>query len=870
MSNQSGLSSEEAKRRLAQYGPNALVEKKRKPAWLIFLSQFNDVMIFVLLAAALISFVLGESSDFALIMIVILLHGILGFIQEYKAEESFAALKKMIVNTTRVWRDGELKLIDVREIVPGDVVLIEAGDRIPADAIFLEGSSFACDEAMLSGESVPVHKKKDDKVFMGTVCVSGKGIIEIEKTGMNTEIGRIAAMVQETEEEKTPLELDFEKLGKSITIGVLALCLVIFAAGWLHGFEPLDMFITSVSLAVAAIPEGLPAVVTIVLAVGVQRMAKRKAIIRKLKAVETLGCTTVIATDKTGTLTRNEMVVKKFFANDRIVEVSGVGYEPRGVFTQDGKNAVLGKEDDLLLRIGVLCNNAYLKESENGEWQIIGDSTEGALVVLGAKADMWKEELMKEYPEIAVFPFDATRKRMTTIHKIGKEKNAKRIAYIKGAPESMLKISKLIFKDGKEKALQSSEKQRLLKLTEEFAAQGYRTIAFGYKELDHAELSVEAVEKDIVFVGIAAMIDAPREEVKASIEKCKSAGIKVIMITGDHPLTAKNIGDQLGISNGKIMTGEELEKMNDEELDKIVDAVGVYARVSPAQKLRIVNSLKRKGHVVAVTGDGVNDAPALKKADIGVAMGITGTDVSKESADMVLSDDNFATIVAAVEEGRGVYDNIKKVVAYLFSGNIVEVAVIFFSIMLGLPLPLLAFQILFINLITDGLPAIALSVEPIEKDVMKRKPRKQNEPIWKDTEVFLIEAPILLTLFCLGMFVYELNYVGDLVRAQTMVFTMLIVGEKLLAFNSRFLNKPSVYELFSNKWLVATAIFTFALQLLILYYEPLAKIFKVVPLRAFDWLILLSLSLVLFGYVEIRKWWKNKKQQDKKQQSINI
>jgi len=858
MGEQRGLSREEAKKRLEQYGPNALVEKKRKPLWLIFLSQFNDVMIFILLGAALISFLLGESYDFTLIMLVILLHGILGFVQEYKAEESFEALKKMVVNTTRVWRDGKLEIIDVREIVPGDIVLIEAGDRIPADGILVEGSSFACDEAMLSGKSLPAHKKKNDKVFMGTACVSGKGVIEVEKTGMSTEIGKIALMVQETKEEKTPLELDFEKLGKSITIAVIALCIIIFLAGWLRGFEPLDMFITSVSLAVAAIPEGLPAVVTIVLAVGVQRMAKRRAIMRKLKAVETLGCTTVIATDKTGTLTRNEMVVKKFFANDRVVDVSGVGYTPRGTFTQNGKKTVLGKEDELMLRIGVLCNSSYLKENEKGEWQVIGDSTEGALVVLGAKADMWRDELIKEYPESAVFPFDAGRKRMTTIHKVGGGKYAKRVAYIKGAPESMLTISKYIMKGGKVRPMDSSEKKKLMKLTEGFASEGYRTIAVGYRELDHAEISAEEVEKDIVFVGIAAMIDAPREEVKEAIEKCKSAGIKVIMITGDHPLTAKCIGDQLGICNGKIVTGEELEKMSDEELGEIVDCVGVYARVSPTQKLRIVNALERKGHVVAVTGDGVNDAPALKRADIGVAMGITGTDVSKESADMVLSDDNFATIVAAVEEGRGVYDNIKKVVAYLFSGNIVEVAIIFLSIMLGLPLPLLAFQILFINLVTDGLPAIALSVEPIERDVMKRKPRKQNEPIWKDTGIFLIETPILLTAFCLGMFAYELNYVGDLVRAQTMVFTMLIVGEKLLAFNARFLDKPSVYELFSNKWLVFTAIFTLALQFLILYYEPLAKMFKVVPLTVYDWIVILSLSLLLFGYVEIRKWIKSK------------
>ncbi len=852
-----GLSSTEAKKRLEKYGENALVEKKRKPLWLLFLGQFRDFMVLVLIAAALVSLALGESSDAALIIFVILLHGTLGFIQEYKAEQAFAALKKMVAVTTRVWRDNKLRMIDVREIVPGDAVLVEAGDRIPADGVFFEGSGFSCDEAMLTGESVPVHKKPGDKVFMGTLCGSGKGTVIVEKTAMNTEMGKIADMVQGVEEEQTPLEADFEKLGKTIAAGVLALCFVIFVIGVLRGFEVFNMFITSVSLAVAAIPEGLPAVVTIVLAVGVQRMARRRAIIRKLKAVETLGCTTVIATDKTGTLTRNEMVVRKIFANGRIIDVGGVGYQPKGDFTEKGKKAKLAAEDELLMRIGLLCNNAYLKEDEKAGWQIIGDSTEGALVVLAAKNNMWREEVAAKYPEIASFPFDAARKRMATVHKQGRKK----IAYVKGAPEAILSVSSFIARDGSVKKITAAEKRSILELNDKLAGSGHRTLAFAYCELDGVALDVGKVEKDLVFVGIAAMIDAPREEVKDSIALCKSAGIKVIMITGDHPLTAKAIADELGVSNGRIMTGGELDKLSDDELDRIVDGIGVYARVSPAHKLRIVGLLKRKGHVVAVTGDGANDAPALKKADIGVAMGITGTDVSKESADMVLSDDNFATIVAAVEEGRGVYDNIKKTVAYLFSGNIAEVAIIFFAIMLGFPLPLLAFQILFINLVTDGLPAIALSVEPIEKDVMKRKPRKQDEPVWKNASLFLIDAPILVTAFCLGIFAFELNYVGDLVRAQTMVFTMLIFAEKLLAFSARRLDKTIVREPFSNRWLVMVAILTLAIHLAILYIEPVAKIFKVVPLNPFDWLLIIMLSAALFGYMEFRKWLKSRRKQ---------
>ncbi|MEM4165921.1 MAG: cation-translocating P-type ATPase [Candidatus Bilamarchaeaceae archaeon] len=855
MGNPKGLSSAEAKRLLEKFGPNSLAEKKRRPLWKLFLDQFQDTMIIVLIIAAIISYLLGEATDAFLIIFIVLLNGVLGFVQEYKAEQAFKALKAMLTQNARVWRDGKLKSIDVKEIVPGDLVLLEAGDRVPADGVFVEGFSFACDEAMLTGESVPVHKKKDDRVFMGTTCLSGKGHILVDKTGAATEMGRVAELVQEVEDERTPLEVDFEKLGKSIAIGVLVLCFFIFVAGVLHGFEIFEMFITSISLAVAAIPEGLPAVLTIILAVGVQRMAKRKALIRKLKAVETLGCTTVIATDKTGTLTRNEMVVKKIYVNNRLIDVDGIGYTPKGNFYEKGKKITIGKDEELLLRIGLLCNSSYLRDDEKKGWHIIGDSTEGALVVLAAKADMWKDDASKNFPEVAVFPFDSERKRMTTIHKIEKG----RVAYSKGAPESIISVSSFILKNSKKVKLTQKDKEEVLNLANSFASDGYRVLAFAYREIDHIELSADKVEKDLVFIGLAAMIDAPRQEVKDAVAMCKSAGIKVIMITGDHPLTAKNIAAYLGFFNGKMMTGEQLDKIGEDELLSIVDEVSVYARVNPTHKLRIVEALKRKGHVVAVTGDGVNDAPALKKADIGIAMGITGTDVSKESADMVLNDDNFSTIVAAVEEGRGVYDNIKKTIAYLFSGNIAEVAIIFFAIMLGFPLPLLAFQILWINLITDGLPALALAVEPIEKDVMKRKPRSRNESVWKDTYLFIVEAPLLLTAMCLGIFFFELTYVNDLVRAQTMVFTMLIMGEKLLAFSVRHLNKTVINDLFSNKWLVLLVIVTTLIHCAILYVEDLSHIFKVVPLTLFDWGLIFVFSFILFSYIELRKWLSYKK-----------
>ena len=843
-----GLTGAEAAELLRRYGPNQLVEKKPKPVWLRFLEQFNNLMVIVLIAAAAISAALGEAVDAGLIAAIVLMQGTLGFVQEYKAEQAFAALKKLVAQTARVVRDSEVGLLDVRLIVPGDLILLEAGDRVPADGEVIESSALAADESALTGESVPVQKGARDRLFMGTIAVSGKGAMVARGTGMATEMGRIAALVQEVEVEETPLEADLDKMGRQLALGVLALCAIIFIAGVLRGIGALEMFITSVSLAVAAIPEGLPAVIAIVLAVGVQRMSRRNAIIRKLKAVETLGSVTVICTDKTGTLTRNEMVVRKAYVNGRLLDVSGTGYEPKGSFTEGGKPASIGKEEGLLLRIGALCNTSYLKEDPRAGWGIVGDPTEGALLVLAGKGGAWRGQLLGSAPEIAAFPFDSARKCMTTIHREGGIK----VAYSKGAPEVILGLCSRIAENGKIRKLADGERKKLNGINDGLTSGGYRTLALAFRELDGVPFSAQKVEQGLTFVGIAAMMDAPREEAKAALGRCKSAGIRVIMITGDHQLTAKAVASQLGIPSGRIMTGEELDGIDDKSLPEAAEEVSVFARVSPAHKLRIVTALNRRGHVVAVTGDGVNDSPALRKADIGVAMGITGTDVAKESSDVILTDDNIATIVAAVEEGRGVYDNIRKTLIYLISGNIAEVAIVFLGMMMGLPLPLLAIQILWINLVTDGLPAVALSVEPIEGDVMARQPRKRGESIWKGTGLFLFEAPVLVTASCLGVFALSLR-AGSLIEGQTMVFTMLMMAEKMIAFSARSLRKPVVSSPFSNRWLVATALLTLFLHFAILYVPFLAGLFKVVPLPLSDWLLITGLALLLFAYLEIRK-----------------
>ncbi|MEM4360075.1 MAG: cation-translocating P-type ATPase [Candidatus Bilamarchaeaceae archaeon] len=851
-----GLTEAEAAERLVKHGRNELQELKRESLLAKFLRQFQSFMILLLLGAAVIALFLGEQLDALMIFGIVLMLGILGFIQEYKAEKAFEALKKLVSPKTRVVREGAVKIVDAREIVPGDVVVLETGDRVPADGLVIESMEMKIDEASLTGESIPVRKDVHhaNKVFAGTIVISGRGKALVEKTGMATEIGKIATFVQAVEVEKTPLEISLDKVGKQMSVGVVVLCAVIFIAGILHGFEAFHMFLTAVSLAVAAIPEGLPAVITIALALGVQRMSKRNAIVRRLKSVETLGSADVICTDKTGTLTKNEMTAKKVFVNWKMIDVSGSGYETEGEFIYDGQRLPTGKGMDkglaLLLRIGALCNNAHLREGEKGKTEVIGDTTEGALLILAAKAQMYEDKLLKEEPKIGELPFDSNRKRMSVICK--KDRHA--IAYLKGAPESILEISTKIFENGKVRALTSADTKRIVEINDSLTSKGYRTLALGYKDTDRTKFEIKNIERDIVFVGLVGIMDTPREEVKPALQLCRSAGIRVIMITGDHPLTARTIGEELGIDSGAILTGREVDAMSESELLEAVERVSLFARVSPAHKLRIVEALLKRGHVVAVTGDGVNDAPALKRADIGVAMGITGTDVAKESSDLILTDDNFATIVSAVEEGRGIYENIRKTLMYLLSGNIAEVMVIFLAVMLGLPLPLVAVQILWINLVTDGLPAIALAVDPVSKEIMARPPRKKSEDIWKGANLFLIESPLIMMGSILAVFYIDLQS-GDLVLAQTMTFTLFVILEKTKAFVCRSLEKPVGWALFENKWLVYATLLTIALHIFILYTPFCNELFQVKPIGLQDWAEAIAISVLFYIYLEIRKYY---------------
>lgn len=848
-----GLTEKEAAERLLKHGRNELQEAKRESNLTKFLRQFKEFMILLLIAAAIVAAFLGEMVDSIMIFAIVLMLGILGFVQEYKAEKAFEALKKLISPKTRVLRDGTIKMVDVHEIVPGDVVLLETGDRIPADGKVLESIDMAVDEAPLTGESVAVRKdtKTINRIFMGTVVVAGRGRALIENTGMGTEIGKIAKMVQFVEMEKTPLEIHLDKLGKQLSMGVIALCIFIFVIGVIRGFEAFTMFLTAVSLAVAAIPEGLPAVVTIALALGVQRMSKRNAIVRKLKSVETLGSANIICTDKTGTLTKNEMTVRRIFVNNKIFKVSGSGYEPKGKFTYNGKETKIDDEMEMLMRIGALCNSTYFREIEKGKWGIIGDPTEGALLVLAAKAGVWKNELIKKFKVIGELPFDSERKRMTTMHKNG----TKTLAYLKGAPESVIEVSSKIIENGKIRKMTAKDKKRIMEATDSLTSKGYRTLAFGYREIGRIKFDLDNIEKDMVFVGIVGMMDTPREEVRPALDLCRTAGIRVIMITGDHPLTAKTIADELGIVNGNVVTGEKINGISDEEFLDVVENTSIFARVSPEHKLRIVNALTKKGYVVAMTGDGVNDAPALKKSDIGVAMGVTGTDVAKESSDLILTDDNFATIVSAVEEGRGIYENIRKTLAFLISGNIAEIAVIFLAVILGLPLPLIAIQILWINLVTDGLPAVALAADPIDKTVMGRPPRKKGESIWKGLGVFLVDSPFIMTTATLAVFYINVQN-GDIILAQTLAFTMLVMFEKTKAFACRSLEKPLGWRVFANRWLVYATLLTIILHLAILYVPFLNELFSVKPLSLENWGTIILFSLLLYFYLEIRKYFK--------------
>jgi len=834
-SGSNGLSDSEAKARLQKYGLNELKETKRISALKIFLRQFASPVVWILIIALIISVIADQGIDAIIIGIILILNAILGFIQEFRAEKAIEALKKIATKKAIVIRGGVQKIIEATELVPGDIIVFSEGEKIPADSRLIEANEIRANESSLTGESVPVAKKLgtcDETVignmfnmaFSGTNIVTGTGKAIVIGTGMSTEIGKIASLLQETETPPTPLQKQLKKLGASVGVGVLVIATAIYFLGISRGGSQIEVLLSSLALAVAAVPEGLPAVITISLALGIQRMVKRNALVRKLPSAETLGSCTVICSDKTGTLTKGEMTVRKIFVDNKDVNVSGTGYEPIGVF--DNKSLTLQK----LLECGVLCNNAKLNKNET--WEVLGDPTEGALIVSAMKYGI--KDIDKEYKRIKENPFKSEKKMMSVVC----VKNKQKFVFAKGAPEKILEVSNYILFNGKKKKMNDYDRKEILKTYSLFGNSALRVLGFAYKEINNNH-----EENDMIFLGLQGMIDPPREEVKVAIEKCNTAGIRTIMITGDYELTAKAIASELGIQ-GKVVTGKDLDSI---DLDKEIENIGVFARVDPKDKLKIVDALQKQGHIVAMTGDGVNDAPALKKADIGISMGITGTDVAKESSQIILLDDNFATIVSAIEEGRNIFQNIREFVEYLFSSNIGEVLVIFIALLLNFPLPLIAIQILWINLLTDGFPALALGVDTAEPHIMQKKPRKKKAIITGKRWLYIVMIGIIMMIGTLWLYTRYLPV--SLMYAQTMAFTTLVLFQLFNVFNLRS-KDTSIFRQnpFENRWLVLAVVFSILMQLIVLY-TPLATYFRIVPLQLIDWVyvILVSASVLVFG-----------------------
>jgi len=866
-----GLIEEEAEKRLEKYGFNELKEKRKTTPLKVLLRQFANFIVWVLLAAAIISFFIGEILSFWVISFIIGFVILLGFIQEYKAEKAVEVLKKIIQPMTKVLRDGKVREILTKEVVPGDILLLETGDKIPADAKIFEIIGLRVDESALTGESAAVEKKESDLIFAGTQIVHGKCKALVTATGMQTKLGKIAGMIQDVEE-KTPLQIKIDHLAKSLAIIALVACVFTFTLGLLKGAPIAGILLIALALAVAAVPEGLPLTLILTLAYGMHRMTKNNAIIRKMLGVETLGSTTVICTDKTGTLTKNEMTMEKIFVDDKIFNVTGVGYEPKGEFFIGGKKIDVVKEKNLnlLLKAAILCNNAVLEEMK-GKWGIIGDPTEASLVVAGAKANLWGDDLEREYQRIEEILFTSERKLMTTILQKGKEK----IAFSKGAPEIVLKKCRFIEKNGRTEKLRKDDVNRILKVNSDFASSAFRVLSIAYKEVSGPS-TPENVEKDLVFLGLVAMIDPPREEVKEAIGTCKKAGIKVVMITGDNEETAKAIAKGIGlfdedenkkfdkIKDEKIrkivedgtITGSELDELNEKELESIVEDIEIYARMMPEQKLRIVNALKKKGHIVAMTGDGVNDAPALKKADIGIAMGIKGTDVAKESSVMVLQDDNFATIVEAVRGGRTIYENIEKFTCYLISRNFTEVILILLGIiLLGFEfLPLLALQILFINTFDEIMPSIGLGLDPIRKGIMSKKPRSPTENILKKRNLILIICVAVFMAVASFLVFISNNPSTDIEKARTLTFATIVSIILFVPFAFRSLDE-SIFKvgILTNKLLIAGVFVTFLLTLSVMYIPFFQKVFELTTLSLSDWIIPLLVAFATLIFAEIIK-----------------
>lgn len=894
-----GLSSTEATRRLEKFGLNILQEKRRTPLIVQFLKQFKDILILILIFAAGFAYLIGEGIDALIIIIIVIINAIIGFAQEFKAEKAIEALRKLLSPKARVLRDGREMMIEGKFLVPGDVVILNEGDKIGADGELFEENEVRIDESILTGESVPVKKDMGENkhISMGTQVAHGTGRALITKTGMNTTFGKIAALTTETKKDLSPLQKELAHIGMFVGKLTLAISVVLFLIGiFLQGRGIIDTLLFAIAVAVAAVPEGLPATITVALALGVQRMAKKNAIVKQLSSVETLGSTTVICSDKTGTLTKNEMTVQEIIMDNYDVIVRGTGYEPEGSFSihhnvasNNGtyfeydkkdlpdlilKNPVFYKHFELLLRAVAICNNAHLTKNENDRWQILGDPTEGALVTVAEKAGFALDYISHKYKKIVELPFDSGRKRMSVIAQ--EIKTNEMIGYVKGAPDSILPLCSHVLEDGKIIPFTDKKKGDILKRNEILANRALRTIGVAYKKLagePHKKYSEEEVENSMVFLGLTAMMDPPREDVKEAVKLTHKAGIRVFIITGDHGLTAHAVAKELGLVKSygvNIITGEELNKMSDAKLLKAV-AHGqetIFARVSPEHKLRIVDALKRAGEVVAVTGDGVNDAPALKRADIGVAMGITGTDVSKEAANMVLADDSFGTIVSAIVEGRTIYENMKKFIYFIFSANIGELLAIFFTIMLKLPAPLTAVFILMVNTLTDVFPSLALGIEPVERGILERPPRKPDSKIM---EASFVKRYVVVGVW-IGL-VTTATFVGNLwlkgwrfgqalevdsalyMQSATMAFIVLTFLQMVHSVICRS-HTESVFRMkfFGNMYLLAAILFSTIMTIAVVQIPMLSQFLKTTPLTLKEWLILTAISFSILVFEEIRKF----------------
>lgn len=865
-SSENGLTSAEAKQRLLDYSRNVLPREKRVTALNIFFNQFKNALLVLLVFAGSISLFLGERLEAGVIFGILLLDAVLGFVQEYRAEKAVEALEKLAAPTAKVLRDSKEEKIPASELVPGDVILLEAGDIVPADSRIFEVFSLQIDEASLTGESVPSKKicspyklgtsiaDQENMAFMNTIVTYGKGKCIVTGTGAKTEIGKIASSIQTTEEMPSPLQTKFKELAKQISIITIFLIIIVLISGTAQGSLTFSkMLVFALALTVSTIPNSLPIIVTVSLAMGASKLVSKNMLIKQLPAVESLGAVTIICSDKTGTLTKNEMTVTHIFANKKVINVSGAGYAPAGSFFIDGKQ-LNPAEIEMLLRIGCLCNNSRVV-LKNSQWSIIGDPTEGSLVVLGKKGLLDNDELRHHFAFVEELPFDSERKRMSVICNNKNSKNTE--AYVKGAPEIVINLCSHILENGKIRRINKNDKNKIIAVQNSFAQKALRTLACAYKDVSKIKkYSIESVEKDLIFAGIVGMIDPPRNEVKYAVAECENAGIKVMMITGDHAITARAIGEEIGIlAPGDItITGAELDNMSDEDLRLKIDKIRIIARALPIQKIRIVDALQKQGHIVAMTGDGVNDAPALKKADIGIAMGITGTDVAKEVAKATLVDDNFATIVSAVAEGRNIYDKMLKSATYLLSCNSGEITSIFVAILLKFPLPMVPLQLLIMSLITDDFPALGLGLEAAEADVMALPPRNPKEKP--------IDRKILLSIIIFGLimglgtlFIFNGYKDDNLTKAQTIAFTTLVMFQMFAVLSSRTSHHSlSALNPFSNRLLLGGILLSVLVQCLIIYVPALQSIFGTTSLSIYEWIEILALASVGFVGMEISKF----------------